>query len=254
MTVISHRIVENIKRKRLSIYDPIPEGDPNLWFHTKDLETYLNQALVGFPVPDVPIRTRSKIIKTEICRILGYEIPASFKKTKPRFPGQNFDTYSQVANNLQIWNDEIEPNRRYVIISISPANVIDRVKIILGDELARLDTTGTLTQKYQARLNPGSQRLELVSNSDTHLLLPLVATSPYPSRFSESPISLPQKNSLLPIKEIYSRLSSLVGRAFPDAGMVQERNRGSALHRLVCERLGYSQYQDSGQFPDVTHQ
>jgi hypothetical protein len=47
----------------------------------------------------------------------------------------------------------------------------------------------------------------------------------------------------------------LAGRIrFKDTGADQERNRGAALHRLVCEALGYASYQDDGQFPDVRHQ
>ncbi|MFQ5639932.1 MAG: restriction endonuclease, partial [bacterium] len=30
--------------------------------------------------------------------------------------------------------------------------------------------------------------------------------------------------------------------------------RGAALHRLVCQCLGYTDYRDHGQFPDVRHQ
>ena len=41
---------------------------------------------------------------------------------------------------------------------------------------------------------------------------------------------------------------------FVNAGFDQERNRGAALHALVCKALGYAGYQDDGQFPDVRHQ
>jgi hypothetical protein len=46
----------------------------------------------------------------------------------------------------------------------------------------------------------------------------------------------------------------LVGRSFTDAGSDQERNRGAALHSLVCAVLGYGSYLDDGQFPDIRHQ
>ena len=39
-----------------------------------------------------------------------------------------------------------------------------------------------------------------------------------------------------------------------DTGFDQERNRGAELHKLVCQRLGYLDYRDDGQFPDVRHQ
>lgn len=38
------------------------------------------------------------------------------------------------------------------------------------------------------------------------------------------------------------------------SGLIQERNRGGALHALVCQRLGYDDFQDDGQFPDLPHQ
>jgi len=58
----------------------------------------------------------------------------------------------------------------------------------------------------------------------------------------------------LPIGEIFERLQSLVGKGFADIGYDQERNRGAALHRLACQYLGYADYRDAGQFPDVPHQ
>lgn len=36
--------------------------------------------------------------------------------------------------------------------------------------------------------------------------------------------------------------------------MDQDRNRGAALHRLICAHLGYGRYEDTGQFPGVRHQ
>ena len=42
--------------------------------------------------------------------------------------------------------------------------------------------------------------------------------------------------------------------SFVDPGKDQERNRGAALHGLVCQRLGYNRYEDNGQFPDIKHQ
>ena len=49
-------------------------------------------------------------------------------------------------------------------------------------------------------------------------------------------------------------MSTLVGLSFVDPGIDQERNRGATLHRLICECLGYSRYEDTGQFPDIRHQ
>jgi hypothetical protein len=47
---------------------------------------------------------------------------------------------------------------------------------------------------------------------------------------------------------------TLKGRTFPDRGATQDRNRGGDLHRLVCETLGYSDFEDDGSCPDIKHQ
>jgi hypothetical protein len=247
------RYVRTIRRRGLSIYDPIEIGDPELWIPTPELEQLLNAAMGGVSLAGLALRTRSKVVKEHVCRALGYSIPPSFKKTHPRFPGQFFDTYAQKANNLQVWNEELAPARRYVIIRIGDDDVITRVKVVTGDTLALLDTTGTLTQKYQARLITGPFDAELISETDTDLLQPLLQ-SKVNLAVVASPVSHPRAKQLLPILEVFKRLQALVGQTFPDIGYDQERNRGAALHRLVCQQLGYADYRDDGQFPDVRHQ
>ena len=145
------RYVEAIRRRGLSIYDRIDVGDPDLWIPTPELEDLLNTAMSGISLAGFPLRTRSKVVKEHVCKSLGYPVPPSFKKTHPRFPGQFFDTYVQKSNNLQVWNEELSSTRRYVIIRVGRENVITKVKVVTGSTLALLDTTGTLTQKYQAR-------------------------------------------------------------------------------------------------------
>lgn len=248
------RIVSAIARRRLSIYDPIEIGDSQLWIPTPELEALLNRRLRGLSLKGLPLRTRSKVVKAAVCRALGYPVPDSFRKTKPRFPGQLFDTYIQKSNNLQVWNEEISPDRRYVVIRVSPQDVIERVRVVTGDTLARFDTTGTLTQKYQARLNPGVATTELIAGRDTDNLLPILRSARRLSRFRQSPIDHPDAPTLLPIREIYNRLRPLVEHQFPDTGHDQERGRGATLHRLVCQALGYSVYHDDGRFPDVRNQ
>lgn len=254
MTVRPNRFVKAISQSGLTIYDPIEVGDPNLWIPPSDLESLLDSGLHGLSLTGLPLRTRSKIVKEQVCKILGYPIPSSFKRTKPRFPGQCFDTYIQKSNNLQIWNKELAPTRRYVIIHVSANDVIEEVKVITGDRLAFLDTTGTLTQKYQARLIRKTSSTELIVDKDTKRLLPFVDESAQHKIPSASPVDNPSAGSLLPLKKIYTLLSTLVNRSFHDSGFDQERNRGAALHRLVCEYLGYSSYRDDGRFPDVRHQ
>ena len=245
--------VETIRRAGISIYDSIDIGDPELWIPTPDLEWLLNSGLCGKSLAGLPLRTRSKVAKEHVCRALGYPVPKSFAKTQPRFPGQFFDTYVQKSNNLQVWNEELSPTRRYVLIRLSAEDVITKVKVVTGDTLAKLDTTGTLTQKYQARCIPGPEEAELIASEDTLILRPLVNAA-VDLRTVAAPISYPTAGALLPIATVYERLKRLIESTFNDTGYDQDRNRGAALHRLVCAALGYATYQDDGQFPDVRHQ
>lgn len=250
---MQNQYVSNISQSGLTIYDPIEIGDPELWIPTPELETLLDSQLKGVSLAGLALRTRSKVVKENVCRALGYPIPASFKKTQPRFVGQMFDTYAQKSNNLQVWNEELSPTRRYVILRVDEADQIARVKVVNGEELAQLDTTGTLTQKYQARLIPRATSEELIAPTDTDRLRPHTRAG-VSLAGHVSPVDHPAHGFLLPIGEVFERLRGAVGRSFPDAGWDQERNRGAALHRIVCELLGYADYRDDGRFPDVRNQ
>lgn len=247
------RYVEAIHSSGLTIYDTINIGDPKLWIPAPELELLINESLRGIDLSGLPLRTRSKVVKSSVCQALGYPVPSSFKLTKPRFPGQHFDTYIQKANNLQVWNEELSATRRYVIVKVSEKNIVLKVKVVTGDTLAELDTTGKLTQKYQARLITGESSIELVSEKDTDFLLPFVTSNAAITSIS-NPTDYPTVGKLLSIRNIFDRLSRLVGTSFADAGSDQERNRGAELHRLVCKQLGYSEFNDDGQFPDIRHQ
>lgn len=235
------------------IYSPIEVGDANFWMPTLYLETLLNQELTGMDLGGLALRTRSKVVKMAVCEALGYPVPKSFKKTQPRFFGQQLDIYTQKSSNLQIWNEELSPTRRYAIIQISDQDIVLKIKVVNGQELALLDTTGTITTKYQARLVTGAYSQELVSAQDTPHMLPYVQFGAEFAK-STSPIDEPECGALLPIQEIFERLSTLIGSSFVDPGIDQERNRGARLHRLICECLGYGRYEDKGQFPDIRHQ
>jgi len=250
---IIQQYIKAIQKSGLSIYDTIEIGDPELWIPTPELEKLLDAAMKGISLADLPLRTRSKVVKEHVCRALGYPVPPSFKKTQPRFPGQLFDTYVQKSNNLQIWNEELSPTRRYVLIRVSEGDVITKVKVVTGDTLAFLDTTGALTQKYQARLIHGEDKAELVVEEDTRLLRTFVREGLDLSAVA-SPVNHPQAGQLMPIREIFDRLQSLIGKRLADIGYDQERNRGASLHRLICQNLGYADYKDDGQFPDIRHQ
>src|SRR5262245_44642947 len=102
MNIDPDHYIKEIARSGLSIYEPIEVGDPRLWIPARELETLLNRGLQGINLTKLPLRTRSKVVKTAVCKALGYPVPHSFAKTKPRFPGQMFDTYTQKSNNLQV--------------------------------------------------------------------------------------------------------------------------------------------------------
>lgn len=235
------------------IYTPIEIGDPDHWIPSQHIESLLNEAMRGLSLAGLPLRTRSKVVKTVVCSALGYPIPNSFKKTQPRFFGQQLDTYAQKSLNLQIWNEELSPTRRYAIIQVLQDDTIGKVRVVNGQQLAILDKTGTITTKYQARLDLGNKDRELVTPDDTAaMMLHVRAGLVFPP--TTSPIQEPRSGELRPILEVFERLSPLVGQTFVDPGMDQERNRGGALHSMVCQALGYSRHEDTGQFPDIKHQ
>lgn len=213
--------VTAISHSRLSIYDHIEVGDSNLWIPSTELESLLDTGLRGMNLQGFPLRTRSKVVKAEICRLLGYPAPPSFRRTKPRFPGQHFDVYIQKSNNLQIWNEELSPNRRYVLIRLSEEDTVKRVRVVTGDILARLDTTGTLTQKYQARITLGSKSAELVSLNDTSNIKALLISRKGSSVFEISPTEYPSIDTLLPIEVIFTRLQKLQTSPTIDLGLVR---------------------------------
>ena len=240
-----------IRRSGLTIYDPIPAERQDLFMASKVLEEILKESLVGFSLEGLALRTRSKVIKTEICRAIGYPAPASFKKTQPRFPGQNFDVYIQKSNNLQVWNEELEAARRYVLVRVGEDDRVGTVRVVSGAELAKLDRTGVLTQKYQATLEPGNDVCELVSKEDA---IAAELTGPESSVYLTDPTADPSLKALIPIDRLFRILSGAIGMELRNLGMDQERNRGSSLHEAVTRLLGYPAYADKGTFPDIPHQ
>lgn len=242
-------IINAISRSGNSIYDI----DDNLLIDETALEKILTNKLLGQSFDGLALRTRSKVIKSLLCEALGYPVPKSFKKCQPRFLAQNFDVYIQKSNNLQIWNEIITMDRRYVIIKLDENDRVVKVKVITGEDLAKYDTTGTITIKHQAILRVGQQTAELLSRSDTNGLYPFTSREEL-TKLNASPTSFPVPQKLLPIKTIFERLQPLVGKKFIDSGIVQERNRGGELHKLICSSLGFSDFSDNGQFPDVLNQ
>lgn len=244
-----------IAKSGKTIYDALHDGS-DYFLASGNLEAILLAGLVGLDL-NYPLRTRSKVLKSKICEILGYPVPASFRKSKPRFPGQDFDTYVQKSNNLQIWNEEITPTRRYVIIRLDEGSKVVGVRIVTGEVLAKLDTTGTLTKKYQAKSRAPVMQSVLVSQSDAYSVLDAISALP------NRKLTLAQGKtrslivdfaSFFSIELLYKKLLKLAGKHLSDPGLDQERNRGAALHKAVYEALGIAKYKDTGNFPDVMEQ
>jgi len=101
-----------------SIYDDLSDR-PDCVYDIMTLEARLDGLLRGASL-DFPIRTRAKEAKAMVAKALGYRVPPSFKKTQPRFPGQNVDVSVQMANDFQVWNEQVDPTRRYVFIRVTP--------------------------------------------------------------------------------------------------------------------------------------
>lgn len=223
-----------------------------LFIPTHVLETMLTEHFTDMVLGGLAPKTRSKVVKQKICNALGYPIPTSFKRSNPRFPSQDFDVYIQKKRNLQIWNEEISLNRRYVIFLVSSNDRIFGVKVLTGRELKELDRTGHLTQKYQASIP--SVRENICSESDTSSLQRIISTQNDISLSACNPMDTPSSSHLLSINEIYRRLICIIGESFENVNATQDRNRGDKLHQLVCQRLGYSSFEDNGQYPDLLHQ
>lgn len=243
--------VKNIENSNLSIYDYIDPDDVDLYIPTEILESILSGSIVGLSLSGLPLRTRSKVVKEEICRALGYPVPLSFRKTRPRFLGQNFDVYTQKSLNVQIWNEEVDLSRRYVFLRVSEDDVITNVKIITGDILVQYDRTGTLTQKYQARMQRYPDNI--CSLHDTPTVSDWIIEE-NTSLINVNPNEFPKRNQLLRISEVYRRLLPMVGSTINYLDAVQERNRGAELHALICGHLGYSCFDDDGTYPDIVNQ
>ena len=228
--------VNNIRNSGLTIYDQLHQKQ-ELFIESKELEAILDSSMKGLNL-DYKLRTRAKVARQEICKALGYPVPESFKQVRPRFTGQNLDCYVQKSDNLQIWNEDIDDQRRYAIVRLNDDSKVKAVRVLTGRQLYELSQSNKETIKLQAKANRPFQKSTLLSPIDTETVKQAI----------ERPTS-----RLLPISSIYARLSLLSGRELSYEGNDQERNRGEALHRLVCDRLD-TKFNENGRFPDVTEQ
>lgn len=242
---------DDISKSGLSIYDLLNDDANNLYIPTDDLEEILSEKLIGLSLANLPLRTRSRVVKENICYALGYPVPKSFKKTQPRFVGQNFDVYTQKSLNVQIWNEDVDLSRRYIFIKVDDQDVITRVRVITGDILVQYDRTGTLTQKFQATMKAYPKNI--CSANDTDTIASLIAEG-VPDLSAINPSSFPEGSQLLCIRDVFERLLPIVGKKIKYLDALQERNRGAELHALICNHLGYSDFNDDGTYPDIANQ
>ena len=246
-------IRERIIALGFDIYRPLSEH-PETVYNREQLEALLQDRLIG-AVFSGPIRTRSKLAKEAVCVALGYPAPPTFRRVQPRFPGQDLDVYVQQHDNLQIWNEELSPTRRYALVRVDDLGNTRAVRVAEGTELAAYDKTGTLTSKYQAKRMAGRSASKLVSRTDTDRFINELA--PVDHMEAEalralSPSRPPIRGEVLAIASLFERLGRIVGSELEYSP--SERLRGERLHRLACEALGLGSYADTGQFPDIVCQ
>jgi hypothetical protein len=246
-------IREALTNLGFDIYQSLTEY-PEVVFTRGELQALLQHELVG-QVFDAPIKTRAKLAKQAVAAALGYPVPRTFRKAKPRFPGQDLDVYVQQSNNLQVWNDEVSPTRRYAVLGVDQSNQVTAVRVSEGAELAAFDTTGTLTSKYQAKRKAGRIGSSLVSKEDTDAFIAELAPTDDLAREALGgllPGSAPTHGQVLTVSGLHARLLGLVGRVLEDSP--SERLRGEQLHRAACVQLGLGSYSDTGRFPDIVCQ
>lgn len=254
LLVEAREIRNKIAQLGIDLYSEAATADSRYFYSPDHLEALLNEELLGRDdLAGMAVKTRAKAAKTLVCEALGYAAPTSFRKIAggPRLPHPAVDVYAQQSNNLQIWNDEVDAERRYVIIVLDECRIRD-VRVVAGADLAQFDNTGKLTSKFQASRINERNGSRLVSLEDTpHFVERLV---PGTHASSNSPVALPEAGGVLAISEVYNRLLPMVGMTYEDPGIVQERNRGTVVHREVCNRLETGRFADNGQFPDILSQ
>ncbi|MFK8055472.1 MAG: restriction endonuclease [Saprospiraceae bacterium] len=240
-----------IRTSNLNLYTTIPTSSP-AYYSLDELEAILSAELVGNSYPDMAVKSRSKFVKFDVCDALGYSRPKTFKRVKPRFTAQKLDVFAQSAKNLQVWGQEVDPTRRYAVVGIDESDVVTKVTVILGLQLADYDKTGKLTSKLQASFMPRPIGKEVVG-SDTENIKAITG-SRIGAPIAGSPTDYATQESLMSIEELGDKIEHLLERTMSDPGKSQDRNRGAVLHGVICELLGYHSYADSGQFPDITEQ
>ena len=130
--------VQNIQTSKLTMYHLIPPTDDSLFIPNVILERLLCSRLKNMSLEKISFLRRIKVVKSEICKALGYPKPSSFKRTHPCFPGQSFAVYIQQGMNLQVSDEDRAKPKRYVFIRMNEKCVISDVKVVASEQLSAL--------------------------------------------------------------------------------------------------------------------
>ncbi|MYK44152.1 MAG: hypothetical protein F4039_08715 [Gammaproteobacteria bacterium] len=272
-----------------------PPNQDSLFTEDEILE--LTTPILNQVIPhDLSNVQKSQWAKLQTIELLGYQRPSGLrtkqaKQSKPKFIHQLFDIFVQSSRNLQVWNyvpysDTIIPGKwnvesespyrykdcRYLLVFHNPEGVILKTAIVSGNKLAKWDTTGTQTIKWQAsarrsyRNEISSQIIvspieTLNSKISAYMQHPLEEKSRFIVQESQNPQSPlikqpPTPAFFLTHNEIAQALRTLVGTEFANLGTGQERSTGQTLEKEIIKALGYQSYQqtDTGNYPDLLHQ
>ena len=135
-------------------------------------------------------------------------------------------------------------------------DIVQRVRVVRGQHLTQWDRTGALTSKYQAKRHSGRSGSVLVSSTDTAVFMDVFQ----PSHLSDGALwdsqssKRPVPGTLMPIAQIFDKLSNLVGARLQATGPGQDRVRGEFLQQRVSDELGIGEYANYGQWPDIVSQ
>lgn len=242
---------EAIRQSGRSIYDSLADR-PELVLSIDEIETLLRHEIIGQVIPGA-VKTRAKLAKERVTEALGYPVPSSFKSVRPRLQNQRLEVAVQLSDNLQIWNQaEIEPTHRFALLRPDRDARIVAVKVLSGDAIAALDRTGKLTSKFQASRKTGQAGSILVSFADTARMSRLLA--PIDGGTGQMTSEPPVEGGVIPVVEVFNRLSQIVGMTIPDPGVLQDRQRGESVQQLVAAALRSGPYRNFGQWPDIRSQ
>ena len=251
----AHNRSSAIRNADIDIYKQLIPDQPSLFYPDSELEALVAQQLVGEKLRG-PIRTRSKLAKELVSKAMGYDPPSSFRRTQPRFPGQDLDVYVQTTDNLQIWNQEVSPERRYVLVRPNRSGLVKAVRVVRGQQVVQWDSTGTLTAKFQAKRMSIHRGSKLVSPIDTENFRRILSPVEVPSDVLALQRSgqAPSSGNVLPIARLYERLLKLIDQQLEGVGAEQDRMRGELLQEAVCKSLGLRGHENHGQWPDIVSQ